>query len=293
MHIEMMNFTSVIARLRRRMVEQGQSVHTERWQGIDISKNPAAEMFELRHVHLEVPLLTEDLAHWRDDIKPNLPWADDHFEERVCGAPINPGATWEYWVRGASADKFRKGGTFNHNYMERYWPKHAGKLDRSRDGIGATRTAQDFASAFATHTAVWPSLTAPHRGIRHTYGDLGDVVDLLAREPLTRQAYLPIFFPEDTGVGDGDRKPCSLGYHFMMRDGLLDVFYPMRSVDLVHHFQDDLYLTVRLVIWVLERLRERDAATWSQVKPGRFVMQMSSLHCFVNDMIQLRKEHAS
>ena len=31
----------------------------------------------------------------------------------------------------------------------------------------------------------------------------GDVIDLLEREPFTRQAYLPIWFPEDTGAFHG------------------------------------------------------------------------------------------
>ena len=65
------------------------------------------------------------------------------------------------------------------------------------------------------------------------YGDLDDVVTLLTNDPLTRQAFLPMWFPEDTGVVHGTRVPCSLGYHFMQRDGRLSITYYIRSCDIV------------------------------------------------------------
>lgn len=286
-----LTFDHVINHLRSQMAQHGRPVHTERWQGRDIASNPAAQMFELLHVHVKCPMSGPHIAdpmsleHWRQDIKPNLPWTDAHFAERVSGVPMNPGTEWANWPWGRSADGFRRQAQFNHNYMERYWPKYAGAVQRP------THSATDWRHGMNERT----ESPDANRGIRHAYGDLMDVVMLLEREPMTRQAYLPIFFPEDTGYGDGDRKPCTLGYHFMVRDGGLDVFYPMRSCDLVRHFQDDLYLTVRLVIWMIETLRLRNgggtAREWDNIKPGRFVMQISNLHCFVNDHIGLRREH--
>ena len=118
-------------------------------------------------------------------------------------------------------------------------------------------------------------------GIMYEYGDLKDVVDLMIDDPLTRQAYLPVWFPEDTGGGD-KRAPCTIGYHFLMRNDRLSVNYHIRSCDFVKHFRNDLYLTARLVIWMLKQLRSRDPR-WNDVRVGDFIMQIGSLHSFRPD----------
>jgi len=247
-------------------------VHTDSWQGVDISKKPEMAMHELCFFSFDVGMRHEDLQPYRDDIRPNLPWADDHFLERVCGEPLNPGKTWEQWPYAHSADKFRDGrGQFNHNYMERYWPKLAGQSPE-----GKTRD-DDFTKIYASPTI----------GIRGEYGDLENVISLLANDPYTRQAYMPIFFPEDTGDANPGRKPCTLGYHFFMRHNELHMVYYIRSCDFVRHFRDDIYLTVRLVLWVLDRLRER-TEFWKKVRPGRFMMHITSLHMFRNDYIAMK-----
>jgi thymidylate synthase len=230
------SFLVADSRLRNRMLNEGTRIHPARWQGIDISQRLDAEMVELLNVDLDVDLRgIESLEHWRAEIRPNLPWADDHFAERVSGKPLNPPPSWAWWPWANSAEKFRTGEKFNHTYPERYWPKQAG-LD-------------EFTLKYSGRRA--------NHGIRGYYGDLNDVVELMLKDPLTRQAYLPIFFPEDTGVGDGGRKPCTLGYQFIVRDNKLHTYYPMRSCDLLRHFRDDCYLTVRLAIWVLEELARR------------------------------------
>lgn len=257
-------------------------VHTEKWQSVDISKMPEMATHEVRHFFMRTKMPGEHLDEYRQQIAPNLPWADDHFEERVCGQPINPGIQWAKWPYGHSAERFLVDGKFNHNYMERYWPKQAGYVDHP------SRTAESHEMMLRA------GKLSPFRykgsleieGIHHPYGDLADVVDQLVREPHTRQAILPVFFPEDTGAVHGGRVPCSLFYHFMMRDGKLDVTYMLRSCDILRHFRDDIYLTARLALWILDRCREKDK-TWRLVKPGEYVMLISSLHCFRNDYQQL------
>jgi thymidylate synthase len=83
------------------------------------------------------------------------------------------------------------------------------------------------------------------------------VIDLLRDRPTTRQAFIPIWFPEDTGAHHGERVPCTLGYHLMARDGRLKIVYYMRSCDFLRHFRDDVYMAGRLCQWVCER-----RATW-------------------------------
>jgi thymidylate synthase len=166
---------------------------------------------------------------------------------------------------------------FDHGYMERYWPRYA--------NVGVFSSPQEVVV-----TSRSGAMGEPHRGIRYEYGDLNDVVEELAQDPTTRQAILPVFFPEDTGYRPGRRKPCSLHYHFMLNGECLDIQYVLRSCDLVRHFRDDIYLTVRLLLWMLEQLRKRDS-TWNVRRPGLFVMHIANLHCFVNDMQTLKKEY--
>lgn len=270
-------FDTAAKALRDDMLKSGQVVHTERWQSVPILHRPEAEMRELLHPFFQVLMFSKDLDTYRKDIQPNLPWADQHFElERVGGHPLNPGETWRDWPWALSADKFRTlpHGLFSHSYAERFWPKYAGMYDP----VGGELPFEYM-----------PETHEMNRGIHFHYGDLMDVVELLKREPLTRQAYVPIWFPEDTGAVHGERVPCTLGYHFLRRGEQLHVFYAIRSCDLIRHFRDDLYLTVRLVLWLLDQLKE--AETWENVRPGLFSFWAGSLHCFINDFHQIRRQH--
>lgn len=252
------HFSAAIQRTSDAMRDYSRPVHTEKWQGIDISKRPEAAMREVLNWDFRVLFGNHSLKYYQDEIGPNLPWADEHFEERVCGYPLNPGESWKDWPWGSYADKFRdEKGRFEVNYMERFWA--GGKFeDTPSDGQVSRLT-----------------------GIRgRQYGDLGSIVDLLHREPQTRQAYLPIFFPEDTGAGG--RVPCSLGYHWLVRNGYLHMYYPIRSCDFYRHFRDDIYLAIRLSMWLLDQLRARDDY-WNKVQLGQYTMWIGSLHMFIND----------
>lgn len=264
-------FEAAIGNAGRELEALSYAVRPSKWQSMDVSDKPEMEMYEILNHSFSCPMPGEKLDVYRRQILPNLPWADDHFLERVGGEPLNPGVQWANWPYASSADRFRTDQIFTHTYMERYWPKYAGKTLSGKDRV----PEEDWAN----------------RGYRYRYGDLSDVVEQLAREPLTRQAFLPVWFPEDTGVLHGGRVPCSIGYHFMMRNGFFHVGYWLRSCDFVRHFRDDIYLTVRLALWVLDRLRikatmEEDARAlelWTSVKPGMYTMWMTSLHMFKND----------
>lgn len=240
--------------------------HPMRWQALEVRDRPEAKMMEQVFVNFSTSLTTESLDYYRTIIKPNLPWADNHFEkERVSGEPLNPGETYKEWpsANASMALDWANGKQFNHSYAERYWPKFAGL------------------SPLGKYLAeIEPS--RPLCGIRHEYGDLAGVVRHLVKEPTTRQAYLPVWFPEDTGDSHNGRKPCSIGYHFIMRNGRLHITYQIRSCDFVRHLRDDIYLTVRLLLWVLDECRKQDRL-WFQVKPGFYRMDIGSLHCFVNE----------
>lgn len=218
--------------------------------------------------------------------RPNLPWADIHFYgERVSGRPLNPGRSWRIWPYAQSAAKHRVGQDededppFDHSYAERYWPKYA----------GMTKGGEWEGGPFEAPECLVPG---PIQGIRDEYGDLADLLHNLQKDPLTRQAYLPVWFPEDLmGARNGRRVPCTLGYHFIRRDDRLHIIYPMRSCDFVRHFRDDVYLTALLLVWVLRSLQKMDSTNWRDVTTGTFTMHITSLHMFQQDQDNLRLKH--
>lgn len=191
------------------LVTNGKESGNKEWQSIEIdNRNP---IFEIYNINLEI----ENIENPIDSFKPDLPWAEDHFQERVNGLPINPGNEYKNWPYYRSIDNdnlFRSDGKFSHNYMERYWCK------------GNT-------------------------GIRFNYGDLNDIIDKIKSNPYTRQAFLSVWHPEDQ-LNNGQRVPCTIGYWFYMQNGKLDVKYLIRSCDAYRHFCNDCYMTYRLLQYV-------------------------------------------
>lgn len=238
-------------------------VDTGHWQAMkDV---PMTQTREIRGVMLkyDIPHSINSLQH---ELSPNLPWAEDHFLERVAGVPKNPGDQYKNWPwYQGNVENHKPGGEFSHTYMERYWPVFDEDGDR-------------------------------RLGVRYRYGDLRDLAYLLAREPYTRQAYLPVWFPEDTGAVYEQRVPCSLGYHFMLRDKHLHCYYAMRSCDFVRYLRDDMYLTSRLVQWLIGAVQRElslidERSPWVEVYPGELNMTISSLHIFEGDVPKLEREH--
>jgi thymidylate synthase len=222
---------------------------------------------ELMGVVLEY-FIPDDATTLGDDTGANFPWAEDHFQERVGGLPLNPPPSEKWWPfnqQGNAAHKFQKDGEdakFSHTYPERFWPKYAGD--------------QEAYQRLTEQT---------NRGIRYELGDLWDLVELLRRAPGTRQAYLPVWFPEDTGTVHGGRVPCTLGYHFLIRGERLHCWYYMRSCDLMRHFPDDVYMAGRLMQWICHHL-----ADLGDVMPGVLTMDISSLHTFEHDDYALTRD---
>jgi thymidylate synthase len=272
MNILAKSFEALITALKQEFLT-APTVEATRWQ----STTAPMPMVEIMNRSFTLDLRGEGLLDYhREAIRPNLPWADRHFEEeRVSGEPINPGETWKIWPYARSAAAHLREGEnidqYDHSYAERYWPRFAGITEDGK-----------LVQPAETHYS-------PLDGIRFPIGDLNDLVQILLDDPLTRQAYLPIFFPEDTRAATMNKRvPCTLGYHFICRNSQLHIIYPMRSCDFVRHFRDDVYLTIRLLLWVLDRLKEADPETWGDVWPGTFRMHITSLHMFEQDQKNLR-----
>jgi thymidylate synthase len=201
------------------------------------------DMFEILNLDLRMNLESK-IEKLKIQCKPSEPWADLHFAERVGGLPTNPGETYYKWPYWRG-DHLTQG-EFTHTYQQRMW-------------------------------------TPRLEGIKYNFGDLGDLVELLKREPDTRQAYLPIWFPEDTGVKHGGRVPCTIGYHFIIRNSRIYVRYYLRSCDARRHFNDDIYLANRLTLWLNEQLE-------SKYYMGELIMNITSFHIFESDRYWLSKQ---
>jgi len=231
-----------------------------KWQALDVSGSSAHNTFEMLNVTLRMPMTGSDQQSLAADTMANLPWAEDHFQERVGGDPVNPGKAEAYWpYHNGQGDLHKRAAKkYDHNYMERMW---------CRQLSWETCTSTDHPERWG-----WPG---GFQGVRFEVGDLGSVVKLLQREPGTRQAYLPIWFPEDTGATQVQRVPCSLGYHFIVRNGKLHLQYNLRSVEVYRHFHNDVYMAVRLAQWVAEQVGVEEL--------GWLTMHMVSFHGFVGD----------
>lgn len=260
-------FQSGYEMTRETLARHGKVVDVGEWQSIRREERdlPQQRTIELQNVIISypIPLSVEAL---QEDVQPNLPFAEAQFQDRVEGIPLNPPPSDKLWPWAAHLDESKPQGQYSHTYPERFWPKYAksGKGPWGTDGL--------------------------MEGIRYNYGDLQDVVSQLAKAPYTRQAFLPVWFPEDTGAVHGERVPCTLGYHFLCRNSRLHITYFIRSVDFFRHFPDDVYMACRLCQWVLDRINSMgDFFDWPFTKCDTLTMHMCSLHVFEAERKRLEK----
>lgn len=235
--------------LIRRDLEHAPLVNVGEWHAVDVSGSPAHATRELEDVTIAFPAGPSGaLSDLQRRAQPTLPWADEHFAERVSGDPLNPPPSHEHWPYGDTT-RHMPTEKFSHTYPERFWPQYA--------------NGQNY-------------------GIRFRYGDLHDLCELFERNPLTRQAYLPVWFPEDlAAAAQKERVPCSLGYHFMVRGTSMTIRYFMRSCEFTRHLRDDIYMAARLLHWVCEHV------AWPGTEPvtaGRVILHISSLHILQGDL---------
>lgn len=267
------NFRGLYSELATSLLDT-EPFNAGKWQALDISQSSAHDTYELLNatLWLDIP---QDREGAEEMVEPDLPWAEGHFQERVAGKPVNPGNWHDKWPYHAGSESLHQRDSekrYDHNYMERFWPKEAGMNDRSTASRG------------------WRHLNDQAMGYRFAVGDLDDVVDLLKRDTFTRQAFLPVFFPEDTGATAGQRVPCTLGYQFIVREGKLHVVYNLRSCEIYRHFKNDVYMAMRLGQWVRDHvfnLRANPELALNAPKMGTLTMNITSLHGFVGDTQQI------
>lgn len=265
MHPEYINTARLEISMHKLLSDNGVRAEVGEWQSI--VGGVTGNTIEVQDVSFQ-SFIPEDIVELQTTVRPNLPWAEEHFMERVSGLPLNPppsSARWPFTQRG-HAEHVNFAGRFSHTYPERLWPCRI----------------------------PYEMYTSEMYGIRSRYGDLADVVTLLTKRRHTRQAFIPIWFPEDTGAVDGQRVPCTLGYHIMIRGHALKIVYYIRSCDLLRHFIDDVYMAMRLAQWIAERINvfEANQPSPQLVVAERLVMHISSLHIFDVDKPSLAMRYA-
>jgi thymidylate synthase len=121
-----------------------------------------------------------------------------------------------------------------------------------------------------------------HDKFAYTYSErfheqLGYVVNELSRNPETRQAIMTVYDRHQDMMNWGglDRVPCSISYHFIIRDRKLHLIYSMRSCDFVNFFQAD--------VWCAIVLQNR-IANQINVDCGTFTHIINCLHAFKKDL---------
>lgn len=105
---------------------------------------------------------------------------------------------------------------------------------------------------------------------------LDKVIECLKSDSFSRQAWLSMWDPNEdpNKFGGNGRCPCTIGYSFLFRNGELSMHNVMRSCDLYTHFKNDVYLSIRLLEYVAEKLN---------CKVGNFQQTIYSLHAFKKD----------
>lgn len=229
-----MKISESLRSARNFLLKNGDIVSTTRWQGS--TEHPS--FLEILHPRLTMDMEGSEITLEYEVKSDNLDWAKEHFNERVSGIPFNPPPSHEKW-RTKTNEYFSSDRQFSHTYPERYWYSHL-----------------------------------VHQGYRFDNGDLNTLVELLKKEPDTRQAVLPMFIYEDmTAALQGERVPCSLSWNFIIRNNKMDCTYTLRSCDAVRHLHNDVYFTNRLVLWIIKK-------TGLDIEPGKMILNITSLHCF-------------
>lgn len=252
-------FKSQYQQLRTLLMKFGEPVDTGQWQSQDDVPMTATHEIQFVTLRVDVPVTPIELAA---DVEPNMPWAEDHFQERVSGYAWNPppsAADWPH-VQQGHEDHTSDSGRFSHTYPERLWP------------YGINPAAEGMSQS----PYINMTLGGDVDWIVGQFGDLEALVRLLLDYRHTRQAFIPIWWPCDGMMAGALRVPCTIGYHFIIRDDKLDCHYFMRSCDMLRHLRDDVYMAARLMQWI--------AGALPHTTPGRLVMPITSLHVFESDM---------
>lgn len=136
--------------------------------------------------------------------------------------------------------------------------------------------------AWKLRPEVWTEYLNSDGKFCYTYNErmrkqLVPIMEQLANDPDSRQIWMSIWNPDIDlqNIGGKKRVPCSLGYGFQIREGVLNLHYMMRSCDFATHMNNDIYLAMRLLEHVAETIG---------YPVGNFTHSIFSLHVYQKDI---------
>lgn len=134
--------------------------------------------------------------------------------------------------------------------------------------------------AWMDRKEVWDEFLEEDGKFSYTYPvrmseQIDPIIEELKAHPDSRQLFLSVWNPSiDINRLGRRRVPCTLGYYFQKRDGRLNITYLQRSADFITHFQNDLYLAVKLMEYIAHE---------AECEPGMFTHWVGSLHMYRKD----------
>lgn len=136
--------------------------------------------------------------------------------------------------------------------------------------------------AWKLRRQVWEKFLEDKKRFAYTYSERIDpqvqnVIDVLKNDPGSRQAIIQIYdkHKDMHNYGGKHRIPCSLMYHFMVRNDRLDIIYYSRSMDWMTHGKNDIVLASMMKNYIAEKLK---------LVGGRTFVSVSSLHAYKKDL---------
>lgn len=135
--------------------------------------------------------------------------------------------------------------------------------------------------AYKVRPEVWDELLGMNGRFSYTYSErlipqLPLIIKTLTQYPESRQIFVSVW---DVGFDPTQlelaRVPCTLGYYLQFRHGKLNMTYLQRSCDFSTHYENDVWLAVRLLRYIAEE---------AKMESGHFSHWIGSLHLFEKDV---------
>jgi len=239
------NFTEAEGEIKRDLKEMGVRIEANRMQ------DKSGDFTTLELVNYGFTVLEPDIEH----LRPTMPWAEVEWVERrrgINGNPVNPGKSWlqrrNLWEEFLEIDRLPL-------------PPKTG-VPNSFDIPGCSlQLAYTYPERFAMNSQV------------------RKVISELRKNPFSRQLFVSMWDPHTDIDRIGHRRvPCSLGWHFILRNGKLHITYTMRSCDFINHWANDCWLTIVLLKYVAKE---------ANYEVGQFCQFINSFHVYEQDVSEV------
>jgi len=109
------------------------------------------------------------------------------------------------------------------------------------------------------------------------YEQIPRLIEYLINDPGNRRSILSIWdaSKDCEVINQKVRVPCSIDYHFMIRDNQLNMIYRMRSSDFYTHWLNDMFLAMKLNEYIAKKI---------EIKPGKLIVYIDSLHAYKREL---------